>query len=1836
METTINIKFYGKKIQTTPEQYGQYADYVDERFQIASDRDEAEVQSTKLGNEQVVEITFDEGETWFAQAGELPKLLAQDPGNPYRDIDENGVFQLPSSVTVSDGSRDLGRKIVKFFQWFKRGANDGFGEATAVELAGAFEKKILGDERNPKGEGLYLVDAEFNLVRFEAQPDKIDPKKPVLLMLHGTASHTTGSFGGFKESKSEWSQICAIYQTNILALEHRSLTKSPFENLVTLLDKLPVGLELHLMSQSRGGLVGELLYCISRPKFSKQQAMEYLKKRDRKDQLPFLELVARLVQEKKPKITKFVRVACPAAGTSLLSERIDHVLNAIFILLRKLSPAGPLTPVLKVLQELVIATANERTDIKVLPGLEAMHPNSSITGLFTILRDESNAVVEHDLYVVQGATGLNWNLGRLILWLAARYVFWGKKNDFVIDSSSMTQGVVRPGSVYCLPQGGEVHHLSYFKALSVQTGIRNALKAKERELPSGFQNLSPDAIAMRSRGGLSNLPIGNLYPKAATGNKPVVVLLPGIMGSNLYEEGDEVWINLFRTAFGGLKRLDIDNHVTADSVIDEAYGKFCKFLEQKGYDVVVVPYDWRLDLKTLGNRLKLKLQEILEKTNDIQIVAHSMGGLLVKDLMVRHGEFWQQLKNNSPQFRAILLGTPWRGSYLLPMVFTGRGATINALQKLDLVHSVKELLEIFVLFPGLYDLLPHSGHEFYEPSLWKEVLQKTTDSSNWALPSDGLLNQAKDYAANTNPEDLTGIIYVAGKKNNTPAYFSLEDKYGRRIASTETKVLKEAVAANPKLRLVFEGTEHGDGSVTWASGIPFDRKDITANLYYVDTEHAELANDNKNFEGLLELLKKGTTSRLSTKAPKTRAGEDERRDLPTYEYIPNSFEGLVRAALGFSTEPSFVGRTDETTVQLAVSLVNGHLKHAKYPLMVGHLRGNGILSAESVLNFYMDNALVERETLGVYPGEVGTSIVLPPCNDLGISAIIIGMGEQQSLTPFRLSKAVERGCIDYMLSLCNHKGNHGIGISSILIGTGYANLSLNTAMTAIINGITNANQHVRRIGERYPQIGRLELIELYKDKAETAYFQLHQLEKNMPISLEGFSQMSGARDMIDLDQEREWWTRITALEKKDVSGQSGTYVSASNGRARVDERFVFINREILEALLEESNLSPEWDPVIAKSLFELLVPNDFKIAFLNQQNILWILDDKTARYPIEMLHYDENATQPVGVNAGMIRQLAYDSAAPVVNLVTNKRAVVIGDPKLADDRASAQLPAAMEEAMLVSDLLKRNNFETILLINSTFSEIFRHLSTEYRILHVASHGVVNYLPKKDPNAVVDVCKKEVVREQTGILLSHKGKDLILTPDVIGAFSSVPELVFINCCHLGKVDWVKERYFAERYELAANIGTAFIKKGARAVVVAGWAVNDEAAKLFAEIFYDNMLGDNNQTFGEAVRAARKACFDKFPNTNTWGAYQCYGDPFFKLQRNGSSNKENEEIILEKQALIKLESWLNKVNSYNDLTAYNPKRDQLKDELNSIISQIEKSEFKQTGAVLEMEAFCFAEIGMLLEAVGKFKELFDTEGAIHTSKAVLEYKRLVAILEEKELALAVHKHVPSGPEDPKANEIDLTSLPGINDYLTYLDGIKEPSYKLCMRRAEAKARLAVVTGKQKYLADASKAFREAYDAKNEREASQKLPAFVGWVSTLLLSSKDDEEVTKNFKSLEKTNSLKRLEAEWDAVKDDSRRNNWLVLRNRILLAENRLLLKFNVRNNDNNAAERESLVSMIKRDYKNWLRLSGSPLTRMERLAIADCYKKFIALENLKKLSDCKNEIEELHKFYTEQL
>jgi hypothetical protein len=161
---------------------------------------------------------------------------------------------------------------------------------------------------------------------------------------------------------------------------------------------------------------------------------------------------------------------------------------------------------------------------------------------------------------------------------------------------------------------------------------------------------------------------------------------------------------------------------------------------------------------------------------------------------------------------------------------------------------------------------------------------------------------------------------------------------------------------------------------------------------------------------------------------------------------------------------------------------------------------------------------------------------------------------------------------------------------------------------------------------------------------------------------------------------------------------------------------------------------------------------------------------------------------------------------------------------------------------------------------------------DWRVVHVAGHGEPPELQ------LVDGSSGGSIRDVNprGVVLSD---GVYLGPREFASMPQVPEMVFINCCHLPSLPPASEQrtwsgaYSYSRASFAAAMAEALLAIGVRCVVVAGCAVDDTAATIFAERFYGALA--RGQRFRDAVTDARQAVFN-LESTSTWGAYQCYGN------------------------------------------------------------------------------------------------------------------------------------------------------------------------------------------------------------------------------------------------------------------------------------------------------------------------------------------------------------------------
>ncbi|MBC7849045.1 MAG: hypothetical protein H7Y31_04885, partial [Chitinophagaceae bacterium] len=1025
-----------------------------------------ETHAVDIDDDDVVEIVYDEEISWLCNSDTLSELFPEVDLNK-RSIDDAFVLPVSMSGPVSERG-DRGNIFLKFFRIFKK---KPIGKKVR-ELALDLEKKNLGNKI-----GLFRVDAAFQLQSFVAQPSS----KPFLLFLHGTNSSTEKSFSDIHGTPT-WDFIQQNFGTNVLAFQHESLTKSPLENTLEVLKALPPQCELFLVSQSRGGLIGDLIcrFCGTNENkrgFSEDE-MNVFRDGNRDNDIRKIEEILKLLKTRKISVAKYIRVACPGGGTTLASKRLDDFFNISFNLLG-IATGITTNPLFSAFKNLLVSVINTKNDVDILPGVEAMSKQSPFIKILNLPATE--IVIDTPLVVIAGNCKARVNLKGLLI--IASKLFFMQKNDLIVDTKSMTLGGRRSLPVQrFFDEGSDVDHFHYFKNKVTNEALLRALQATDHsQLISGFTiEAGTRSIDISDRNALANFGLlegGELYSNTVSGSKPILLLLPGIMGSNLTEKNKRLWIDYWNFLGGGLTKLSNKN-IEATSLVKTSYKKLAQHFSES-YDVVTFPFDWRQQLNETAKLLDKKINELLVHKQPIKLVGHSMGGVLVRDFIINHPATWKQL-NASPGFKLLFLGAPLGGSFRIPAVLFGFDSIINKLSKIDVFNSKKDLLRVFGKMEGLLSLLPTTtddGNDFAQIQTWERMQQ--TMGKDWPIPKEaGLLSRFKSYRDKVNQSlesiDFSNAAYIAGRDKSTPCGYRIE----KRAGNTE--------------ELVFLSTAEGDQSVTWESGIP--KKMISADaVYYSNVTHGALANDPSLFKSIAEILQNGSTRLLSKTRPVVR-GEEKLFRSPQPDDFDLTPAGVESTILGLDGDES----AEVSETPLRISITNGDLRYAAYPIVVGHFSGDGIVSAEKAINRNLNGALSQRHRLALYPGKIGTHEILIPSGDDFNGVVIVGLGDLGSLTGYQLSQTIEQGIAKYLLMLNSKQvAAKGGGLSSLIIGSGYGGLSIEGSMRAIVEGVLNANAKVRSLfaDNGSALIEHVEFVELYEDVALSGFQALNKLEK---------------------------------------------------------------------------------------------------------------------------------------------------------------------------------------------------------------------------------------------------------------------------------------------------------------------------------------------------------------------------------------------------------------------------------------------------------------------------------------------------------------------------------------------------------------------------------------------------------------------------------------------------------------------------------------------------------------------------------------------------------------------
>jgi pimeloyl-ACP methyl ester carboxylesterase len=601
-------------------------------------------------------------------------------------------------------------------------------------------------------------------------------------------------------------------------------------------------------------------------------------------------------------------------------------------------------------------------------------------------------------------------------------------------------------------------------------------------------------------------------------------------------------------------------------------------------------------------------------------------------------------------------------------------------------------------------------------------------------------------------------------------------------------------------------------------------------------------------------------------------------------------------------------------------------------LAVGHYIGVQPQAAELTLDAAIsaalpgqtgteDGLLAQFGERGIIHGERGQIYFLPDPRVRGSVAkrliAVVGMGYPGRFGVPELTVASRE--------LCWSLGRMGrLHLATVLIGAGNNNIPAGEAINAWIRGVKHA-----LTGSKADEGRRLQRITFVEEDPrkvgeidEALWAAKKELEgrKRLIIKYERVRDTLGSRKLAELRAE----ARRRAMEAADlvldsnVDGgtalqptrvtlglEGSTYrFGAITEDASLPERAVKLDPKLVRVANDE--LAAEWRPLMQQErgrlMEQLLVPDDLRPHLAGTAPLVMVLDSTTARIHWEMVAQghapvdwpsegsardDELARAFLGTSRGFTRQLMTGFApAPQPPPPARRvlRVLIVADPA-----RDAHLPGAEEEGVEIADLFdafnstwgpkSKSSVEVVALLGpseASRTHVLRHLMLRsYDVLHFAGHCMYD----------------EEDRERQGWIFGGGETPELLSPNELNRIDRIPKFVFSNACESGITpDRSEERNAA----LAPGFAESFFARGVANFVCTAWPVDDRAAREFALELYSRLLGlqrdpdrpgsfrcQRPEPMHVAMREARLAIFGSPGGARTWGAYQHYGNPFFRL-------------------------------------------------------------------------------------------------------------------------------------------------------------------------------------------------------------------------------------------------------------------------------------------------------------------------------------------------------------------
>ncbi|MCG2839584.1 CHAT domain-containing protein [Sandaracinobacter sp. RS1-74] len=948
---------------------------------------------------------------------------------------------------------------------------------------------------------------------------------------------------------------------------------------------------------------------------------------------------------------------------------------------------------------------------------------------------------------------------------------------------------------------------------------------------------------------------------------PRVLILPGILGSQLAvrkgARSDLIWIDPWDIVHGKLGRIGMDatDEVFSPGVIGISYWPLRQHLRLAGFNADFHPFDWRLDIGTLADRL---LQSLAQERGPVMLVAHSMGGLVARVALGR---------NRGPVTRLVTLGSPQHGSFAVTRAFDQSSDVVQWLDRVDGTRDARGLAQLFAAFQGLVGMLP-------DPDILRTP--DFTSAANWPAsivrPSAPALAAARALRDSL-PAKLPGAETIA-------------------IVGTGQSTAVGAATTSATGRIdYFPGD--GDGTVPTASAAwkGADR------IWYVQAEHARMP--------LMPSLARAVTAILRGQAP----------DLDSSPPPPTAYR---MAALTQALPRPDTAIADEEALLRAISPFIATAA-GESAANIGQLKPKDAAAPALAATPLPRFRKASRARFSVGAGApLRLEIQLRHGNLLDCAADCFALGLFNGIDPAGAAAAVDAELDGALRRMLQHRMfSANVGEVGILPNGGHLLRARAVAFVGLGAPASFATETMDAVGAslmRTMIAAGLDEMAMVPLGTSTAHWTEDSFGHLLQGFITAFREQPGNRfrsvTFCDHNPDRiadirEWLRTILTsqlCEEIELVVEEGTLVERQRSPARqaINPRaYLFLTQRpgepgtalederrthaalilprptaaaaawqpqpasprAMESLLDEldsARRSLKGVQTFGAKLAEMGLPPDVgtTLAELGDTHLAVVHGEYDSPIPWETLHVEGAAP---ALKGGLShRYLVPNRSIAKWNAAREKdsplRILLVADP-------TTDLPGAMREAdaLVALAAAQPGSFHLV-------KELRQGAATLNAVLQALTEGGIDVLHYAG-HAYFD----RINRNDGGLQLSG---GQVFTGRHAMNLGKLPALIFFNACEAARVrgeEGATTMRMADQAMEQSSVAEVLLRNGVGNFVGTYWKVGDSAACMFANSFYRAVAA--HESLNAAVLAGRRALLDA--SLPDWANYVFYGDPDFTL-------------------------------------------------------------------------------------------------------------------------------------------------------------------------------------------------------------------------------------------------------------------------------------------------------------------------------------------------------------------